>query len=119
MSPFSRRRDPLAPRCPRRWRRRPAIHVDWDGVAARTELLRGVTPAGVAVIDQTTSAVRDLLAGFGVRMEDARELWAVAVGICVLDTGVGMSDIDDEAKEEVALFAAACMQSLVPFIGKK
>lgn len=116
---FGRKRADLlaAPRYPRRWRRKPAVNISLEQIQDRVDQLKGVTPAGVAALDQIARAVRDLSAGFGVRMDDAREVWAVLVGICVLDSGVGMSDIDAEAREEVGLFAAACVQSLLPLVG--
>lgn len=104
---------------PKHWRKRPPVELDWSRVQERTALLEDVSPAGLAVLDQVSKATRDLIAGFGVHMDDPHELWAVAVGMCVLDTGITRSDISDDAKEECQLFAAACLRGLLPLIGRQ
>lgn len=104
---------------PKHWRKSPPVTLDWSRIQERVEVLQAVTPAGTAVLDQVQKAMRDLVAGFGIRMDDPREMWAVAVGMCVLDTGITWSDIPDEAKEECQLFAAACLRGLVSMEGNQ
>lgn len=115
---FGRRRadDPTAPpRYPRRWRKDPPIGIDWELVRSRVVRIQVLAPEGLATVDQAQAAARDMIAGFGIDLNNARECFGVAVGICLLDTVIGWSDgIEEEVKEETGLLAGACALAVVP-----
>lgn len=100
----------------RRRRRPPVAHLEIDWEQIRVLNGRPMSPELLASLDQLDMANMDALVGFGIDVNDRREMHAVAVGMCLVDTAAGWSWLPDEVKDDLAFISGACLRSLLPMI---